>query len=54
MTVLRVIGANPGKLDIAQLTATVRFPRATTYRIVAGLAAEGLAMQNPDGTHSLG
>ncbi|CAD7037038.1 IclR family transcriptional regulator [Pseudorhizobium endolithicum] len=54
MTVLQVIGDNPGKLDIAQLTAAVRFPRATTYRIAAGLVAEGLAMQNLDGTYSLG
>lgn len=54
MTVLQVIGDNPGKLDIAQLTAKAPFPRATTYRIVAGLAAEGLVMQNPDGTYTLG
>ncbi|HEV7437511.1 MAG TPA: helix-turn-helix domain-containing protein, partial [Pseudorhizobium sp.] len=54
MTVLQVIADNPGKHDIAQLTATIAFPRATTYRIVAGLAAEGLVIQNPDGTYSLG
>lgn len=54
MTVLQVIGDHPGKLDIAQLTAKVPFPRATTYRIVAGLVAEGLIMQNPDGSYTLG
>lgn len=54
MTVLQVIADNPGKFDIARLTATARFPRATTYRIVAGLAAEGLVMQNRDGTYTLG
>ncbi|KKX26280.1 IclR family transcriptional regulator [Rhizobium sp. LC145] len=54
MAVLQAIADNPGKLDISQLTASVRFPRATTYRIVAGLVAEGLAIQNDNGSYSLG
>lgn len=54
MTVLQAIADNPGKLDLAQLTTSVRFPRATAYRIVAGLVAEGLAIQNDNGTYSLG
>lgn len=54
MTVLQCVADSPGKLDIAKLTAISQFPRATTYRIVAGLIAEGLVVQDQNGTYSLG
>lgn len=55
MTVLQAIADNPGDLDIGKLTRLVQFPRATTYRIVAGLIAEGLVTQDEEsGTFSLG
>ncbi|MBI1620103.1 IclR family transcriptional regulator [Aquamicrobium zhengzhouense] len=55
MTVLQAIADNPGQLDIGKLTRQVQFPRATTYRIVAGLMAEGLVTQDGDaGTFALG
>ncbi len=54
MTVLQAIADSPGKLDIAKVTTIVQFPRATTHRIVAGLIAEGLVVQDHNGTYSLG
>ena len=55
MTVLQAIADDPGELDIARLIERVRFPRTTTYRIVAGLMAEGLVTQNSEsGTYGLG
>lgn len=54
MTVLQAIADHPGKCDVANLTKLVGFPRATIYRIVAGLVAEGLVVQNLNGTYSLG
>lgn len=54
MTVLQAIADNPGKKDISQLTTAVGYPRTTVHRIVAGLIAEGLALQNLNGSYSLG
>lgn len=55
MTVLQAIADNPGELDIGKLTRLVQFPRATTYRIVAGLIAEGLVTQDEEtGSFALG
>lgn len=55
MVVLQVIADNPGKLDIARLAKAVPFPRATVYRIVTALIAEGLVSQNGEnGTYTLG
>lgn len=54
MAVLQAVADSPGKLNMGELTRVVQFPRATTYRIIAGLIAEGLVVQDPNGTYSLG
>src|SRR5690625_6563535 len=55
MAGLQAIADHPGELDIAKLPERVQFPRTTTYRIVAGLMAEGLVTQNSEsGTYGLG
>lgn len=55
MTVLQTIADNPGKLDITRLVKSVPFPRATVYRIINALIAEGLVSQNKEnGTYLLG
>lgn len=55
MVVLQAIADNPGKLDIARLVKQVPFPRATVYRIVTALIAEGLVMQSSEnGVYLLG
>jgi IclR family KDG regulon transcriptional repressor len=55
MVVLQAIADQPGKLDIAQLVKTVPYPRATVYRIVTALIAEGMVLQgNETGTYHLG
>lgn len=55
MVVLQAVADSPGRLDIARLVKAVPFPRATVYRIVTALIAEGLVSQNGDnGTYQLG
>lgn len=55
MAVLQAIADDPDRLDFLKLTKRLPYPRATLYRLVAALAAEGLIQENRDkGTFQLG
>lgn len=55
MAVLQLIADAPGQLDISRLAKQAPYPRATIYRLVAALMAEGLVTQNAeDGTYRPG
>ena len=55
MAVLQAVADQPGRLDFLRLTRALPYPRGTLYRIVAGLAAEGLVAETPGtGCYRLG
>jgi DNA-binding IclR family transcriptional regulator len=55
MSVLQIVGDAPGSYGMAELCEVVKLPRATVYRIVDALRAEGLvADAEPGGKFVLG